>query len=76
MNEVDVKTYLIENDQEFRQMSQQHLGYKTQLRELQDKPHLSEQEQLEEIVLKKKKLALKDHMQSLILRYQTEQTVH
>ena len=76
MNEVDVKTYLIENDQEFRQLAQQHKGYKTQLRELQGKPYLNEQEQLEETVLKKKKLALKDHMQSLILRYQSEQTVH
>ncbi len=76
MNEVDVKTYLIENDQEFRQLVQQHLGYKTQLRELQDKPYLNEQEQLEETVIKKKKLALKDHMQLLIHRYQSEQTVH
>ncbi len=76
MNEVDVKDYLIENDQEFRQLAQQHQGYETQLRELRGKSYLNEQEQLEETVLKKKKLVLKDHMQALIYRHQSDRSVH
>ena len=76
MNEVDVKAYLIENDQEFRQLAQQHRGYETQLRELRGKSYLNEQEQLEETVLKKKKLVLKDHMQALIYRHRSDRSVH
>ena len=76
MNEVDVKDYLIENDQEFRQLVHQHQGYETKLRELRDKSFLSEQEQIEETVLKKKKLVLKDHMQVLIHQHQSEKSVH
>ena len=76
MNEVDVKDYLIENDQEFRQLAQMHQGYETQLSELRGKSYLSDQEQVEEIVLKKKKLALKDHMQILIHQHQGEKPVH
>ncbi|MEE2822286.1 MAG: DUF465 domain-containing protein [Acidobacteriota bacterium] len=72
MNEVDIKAHLIANDQTFCQMDQQHRGYETQLKKLQDKSYLSNEEQLEETVLKKKKLALKDHMQELIHRYQSE----
>jgi uncharacterized protein YdcH (DUF465 family) len=76
MNEVDVKDYLIENDQEFRQLAQMHQSYETQLRELRGKSYLSDQEQVEETVLKKKKLALKDHMQILIHQHQGERSVH
>jgi len=76
MNEVDVKDYLIENDQEFRQLAHMHQSYETQLRELRGKSYLSDQEQVEETVLKKKKLALKDHMQILIHQHQGEKSVH
>jgi uncharacterized protein YdcH (DUF465 family) len=76
MNEVDVKAYLIENDQEFSQLAQQHQGYETQLKQLRGKPYLNDQEQLAATVLKKKKLVLKDHMQELIDRYQSQESVH
>ena len=76
MNEVDVKDYLIENDQEFRQLAQMHQSYETQLSELRGKSYLSDQEQVEATVLKKKKLALKDHMQILIHQHQGERPVH
>ncbi|MEE8349580.1 MAG: DUF465 domain-containing protein [Acidobacteriota bacterium] len=76
MKELDAKAYLVENDQQFRQLVDQHQGYESDLKELQEKSYLSHEEQVEETVLKKKKLALKDHMQALINRCQSEQTVH
>jgi uncharacterized protein YdcH (DUF465 family) len=76
MNEFDVKAYLIENNQDFRQLVEQHQGYETQLQDFQGKPYLNEQEKLEETVLKKKKLALKDHMQALIQHHQGQQAVN
>jgi uncharacterized protein YdcH (DUF465 family) len=53
-----------------------HQSYETQLRELRGKSYLSDQEQVEATVLKKKKLALKDHMQILIHQHQGERSVH
>ena len=76
MNEFDVKAYLIENNQDFCQLVEQHQGYETQLQNLQGKPYLNEQEKLEETVLKKKKLALTDHMQAFIQRHQGQQAVN
>ncbi|MCK5351652.1 DUF465 domain-containing protein [bacterium] len=70
MNDVDVKEYLIQNDQEFRQLVQRHQSYESQLEALKDRSFLNEQEKFEETVIKKKKLALKDQMQVRIHDYQ------
>lgn len=74
MDEIDVKEYLIENDQEFRELADQHRTYEQQLEELVSKPYLNTQDQLNESVIKKKKLALKDQMQLRIHRHQTQQS--
>ncbi|MGH9339251.1 MAG: YdcH family protein [Acidobacteriota bacterium] len=73
MDEVKLKDYLMETDQEFRKLAQQHHEYELELERFNDKPYLNEQDQFQEAVIKKKKLALKDQMQMLISRYQTQQ---
>lgn len=70
MNDVDVKEYLIQNDQEFRQLVQKHQSYESQLEELKSRSFLNEQERFEQTIIKKKKLALKDQMQVRIHDYQ------
>jgi uncharacterized protein YdcH (DUF465 family) len=72
MNDVDVKEYLIQNDQEFRQLVQRHQGYESKLEELKNRSFLNEHDKFEETTIKKKKLALKDQMQVRIHNYQTE----
>lgn len=72
MNDVDVKEYLILNDQEFRQLVQQHQSYESELEALKNRSFLNEHDKFEETVIKKKKLALKDQMQVRIHNYQTE----
>ena len=74
MSEVDVKEYLIKNDQEFRQLVQRHQNYEVQLQELQTRSFLNEKERFEETIIKKKKLAVKDQMQLRIHRYQIGQS--
>jgi hypothetical protein len=74
MDEVDVKEYLLETDTRFRELADQHRNYERQLKELLEKPYLSGAEHLEQVVIKKKKLAVKDQMQFLIHRYQTQHT--
>ena len=71
MGDAEIKDHLLSTDDEFRKMIQQHHSYDEQLDELTHKPFLSEEEKVREIVLKKKKLALKDQMQARIVRAQT-----
>ena len=74
MNEIGVKEYLIENDQEFRELVEQHRSYEQQLEELVGKPYSDAQDQVKESVIKKKKLALKDQMQFRINCYHDQQS--
>ena len=54
---------------EYRQLEAQHHQYESRLGELADKAVLSDEEQVEEITLKKKKLQLKDKMQEIARRF-------
>jgi uncharacterized protein YdcH (DUF465 family) len=72
MDETHVKAYLIQHDQEFRKLAEEHRAFESQLQALQQKPHLNEQDQVQQTIIKKRKLALKDQMQVMISRYQTE----
>jgi hypothetical protein len=55
---------LLQND-EYRRLSEQHHQYEARLTALVDKPVLTDDEQMEELTLKKKKLALKDRMEGI-----------
>ncbi|MGC8792142.1 MAG: DUF465 domain-containing protein [Bryobacteraceae bacterium] len=69
----ELKTHLIQTDEEFRRLAEQHNQYKKRLQELAARPYLTEQEQIEEIQLKKLKLRLKDQMQQIMERYRAQQ---
>jgi uncharacterized protein len=55
---------LASND-EYRRLEQQHHEYETLLHTLTEKAVLSDDEQLEETTLKKKKLLVKDRMEAI-----------
>ena len=65
----EVKNFLLESDQQFRQLAEQHHQLDDRLHQLIEKHYLSETEQVEEVTLKKKKLALKDQMESIVREY-------
>ncbi len=65
-----LKEELMTRDPEFRELATEHTRYEQRLSELSALAYPSDEEQLEEITLKKKKLALKDQMYSIILQYQ------
>ena len=56
---------LLMKNEEYRRLSQQHHEYEARLNALSEKPVLTDDEQMEEMTLKKKKLQLKDRMESL-----------
>ena len=65
----EVKNFLLQSDQQFRQLAEQHHELDDRLHQLIEKHYLSATEQLEEVTLKKKKLALKDQMESILREY-------
>ena len=76
-NTDSIKEQLIAIDPEFRELAREHGRYEQRLSELSSLQYPSDEEQLEEITLKKKKLAVKDQMHAIMLRYRkAESTAH
>ena len=71
-NTDSIKEQLIATDPEFRELAREHGRYEQRLSELSSLQYPSDEEQLEEITLKKKKLAVKDQMQEIMLRHQKQ----
>jgi len=69
----DLKAMLLQTDAEFHQLATQHHELDDRLHELTPKPYLSEPEQVEEVTLKKRKLALKDRMETILRQHREEQ---
>ena len=69
----ELKARLIESNPEFRQLAAQHCDYAKKLEALEALPHLTEEEQMEEVRLKKLKLRLKDQMEAIMSRYRAQQ---
>ena len=56
---------LLKQNEEYRRLNQQHDDYENQLVRFTDKIVLSDEEQVEETTLKKKKLQTKDRMEAI-----------
>lgn len=65
-----LKEQLMSNNPEFRELAREHGRYEERLSELSALAYPSDEEQLEETTLKKKKLAIKDQMYSLMLEHE------
>ena len=72
MKEEEIKEHLMSSSPDFRRLAEEHHQHAIRLQELLNRPHLSEQDHLEEINLKKKKLQLKDQMNSMVLKFKNE----
>lgn len=65
----DVKALLLQKNDQYRELAEQHYQLDHRLHELIDKHYLSPSEQLEEATIKKRKLALKDRMEAIAREY-------
>lgn len=65
-----LKELLINTNPEFCELARTHSRYEARLSELSALAHPSDEEQIEEMTLKKKKLAVKDQMYAIMLQYQ------
>ncbi len=71
----EIQQMLSEADPEFRQLAEEHRMCETRLTELTSKPDITTEEELEEKMLKKRKLRLKDQMAERIRSYESQHAV-
>ena len=67
----DARLRLLDRSAAFRQLSSDHHSLDDRLKLLATKTRLNDDEQLEEVRLKKEKLRLKDQMEMLVRQFQT-----
>jgi uncharacterized protein YdcH (DUF465 family) len=60
---------LMGENEEFLKAKQAHIQFASQLEELEKKPFLTPQDEMEVKILKKKKLACKDQMEKILMQY-------
>jgi len=61
-----VITRLLEENEEYRQLNEEHVALKSKVELLRQKKHLSSEDDYELAQLKKKKLAGKDRMEKIV----------
>jgi len=67
-NAVRVRERLAEDDPNFRRLLRKHQEFEKRLEELRSRKFLTEEEKIEEVNIKKRKLALKDEMEDMVRR--------
>lgn len=72
LDEAELRERLLTNSDEYRRLASEHRSYSERLEQLARRHHLNEDEKLQEITLKKKKLLLKDQMFAMIQKYRKE----
>ena len=70
--QAEIKAHLMQTNEKFRELMNQHLEYKRMVEGLEAKPALTAQEEVEEHRLKKLKLHLKDEMEQIVSEYKLQ----
>lgn len=71
-----VRSVLLERSEEFRQLVSEHHQLDERIQQLATLSYPTDQQQFEEAALKKRKLALKDRIQSILRAHHTESPPH
>jgi hypothetical protein len=64
-NAASLTDEILMQNEEYQRLHQQHRDYESRLMALTEKVILSDEEQVEEVTLKKRKLQLKDRMEAI-----------
>ena len=65
----EVRNVLLHNDPTYRELAERHHQLDDKLHQFTDRHYLTDSEQVEEVTLKKMKLALKDQMERMAREY-------
>ena len=74
MNDDQIKDRLMSSSPEFHRLVEEHSNFEQRLHDLHTHQHMTERDLVEEATLKKKKLQVKDRMNTMIHRFRTELT--
>jgi hypothetical protein len=69
MKDEELVQRLMKENEEFLKAKQAHTDLSRQLDEMENKPFLTPQDEIEIKILKKKKLACKDQMERILVQY-------
>jgi uncharacterized protein YdcH (DUF465 family) len=72
LGEAELREQLMVTSDEYRRLAAEHQSYSDQLDRLSTRHYLTEEEKLQEIMLKKKKLMLKDQMYTILQKHRRE----
>ena len=72
----DIRQFLLDGNQEFRRLAEEHSRCETELETLLDQSYTSSEDLIQEAVLKKQKLRLKDRMEMIVAQYQHKLVHH
>lgn len=72
----ELKERLLKCHDEFRQLATEHHDLDERVQSFATRPYLSQPEQVEEVTLKKKKLQLKDQMESILRQHLIAEPAH
>jgi uncharacterized protein YdcH (DUF465 family) len=70
-----LRNSLLSQNDEYRRLDEQHHEFESRLTRLTEKAVLSDEEQIEETTLKKRKLQVKDRMEAIVRQFR-EGTAH
>jgi len=70
--ETELQVKLLRDNPEYKRLADEHQSYDHQLESLNSKHYLSAEEQIQEKLLKKKKLILKDQMYVMVQKIRKE----
>lgn len=65
----DIRQSLLEEDPEYRRLAEEHFRCEVQLEQIHEEPYINSEDLIQESVLKKLKLHLKDQMQMILERH-------
>ena len=68
----ELKAHLMQTNETFRSLMNQHHEYDVLVERLENKPALTAEEEIEEHRLKKLKLQLKDQMEQMVSEYRLQ----
>jgi len=65
----ELKAHLLATNEQFRTLAEQHAQLKRKVEEIESKPHVTPDDELEEQRIKKQKLRVKDLMNGILAQY-------
>ena len=70
MTHEQIRKSLLEKDAEFKRLAEEHSRCEHQLEQIHDEPYVNSEDLIQESVLKKLKLRLKDQMEMIVAQHQ------